>query len=108
MQTLIVFDIGNDKLRTHIENACLDYGMQRTQFSLFQGELDAQRRRKLAAKLRALVDKHAEQENNKQKEQSLVIHCFALCSADFKDALEINRQKNTPAAPVIPPVCVIL
>ncbi|MCK5860993.1 MAG: CRISPR-associated endonuclease Cas2 [Candidatus Hydrogenedentes bacterium] len=108
MQTLVVFDIGDNKLRTRIENACMDCGMQRTQFSLFQGELTATRRKKLAKKVENLVNAHTEKESKKQIQQALLIHFFALCSTDFKNTIQINRSATGTVPPIRPPAVVIL
>lgn len=39
MQTLLIYDIPDDRARTKIADVCLDYGLLRIQFSAFLGEL---------------------------------------------------------------------
>src|SRR5919199_5505745 len=39
MQTLVIYDIPDDRVRTRIADVCLDYGLLRIQFSAFLGEL---------------------------------------------------------------------
>ncbi len=39
MQTLVIYDIPDDRARTRIADVCLDYGLLRIQFSAFMGEL---------------------------------------------------------------------
>ncbi len=39
MQTLLIYDIPDDRARTKIADVCLDYGLQRIQYSAFMGEL---------------------------------------------------------------------
>lgn len=39
MQTLLIYDIPDDRARTKIADVCLDYGLLRIQFSAFMGEL---------------------------------------------------------------------
>ena len=39
MQTLIVYDIPNDRIRGKIADVCLDYGLDRIQWSAFLGDL---------------------------------------------------------------------
>jgi CRISPR-associated protein Cas2 len=39
MQTLLIYDIPDDRARTRIADACLDYGLLRVQYSAFMGEL---------------------------------------------------------------------
>lgn len=52
---LVVYDIVNDRVRTRISDACLDFGLERFQFSAFSGHLDATRRRELFLKLKELL-----------------------------------------------------
>ncbi len=39
MQTLVIYDIPDDRARTRIADACLDYGLARIQYSAFMGDL---------------------------------------------------------------------
>jgi CRISPR-associated protein Cas2 len=39
MQTLLIYDIPDDRARTKIADVCLDYGLQRIQYSAFMGKL---------------------------------------------------------------------
>ena len=39
MQTLLIYDIPDDRARTRIADACLDYGLLRVQYSAFMGDL---------------------------------------------------------------------
>lgn len=52
---LVVYDIVNDRVRTRISDVCLDFGLERFQFSAFSGHLDATRRRELFLKLKELL-----------------------------------------------------
>lgn len=52
---LVVYDIVNDRVRTRISDACLDFGLERFQFSAFSGHLDATKRRELFLKLKELL-----------------------------------------------------
>ena len=52
MHTLVVYDIEDDKCRTRISNACLDFGLQRFQKSCFWGKLNTNRRKELFHKLK--------------------------------------------------------
>lgn len=49
--TLVVYDIGDDRVRGRVANACKDYGLERVQYSAFCGALDASRRGELTARL---------------------------------------------------------
>lgn len=52
---LVVYDIVSDRVRTRISDACLDFGLERFQFSAFSGYLDATKRRELFLKLKELL-----------------------------------------------------
>lgn len=52
LQTYIVYDIPNDRIRYRIANACKDYGLERIQFSAFSGLLNANKREELFLRLR--------------------------------------------------------
>lgn len=39
MRCLLLYDITNDRIRTKIADACLDYGLDRVQYSVFAGDL---------------------------------------------------------------------
>ena len=37
---VLIYDIENDRLRTRVAGICLDYGLERIQFSAFFGKLN--------------------------------------------------------------------
>lgn len=47
MQCLIIYDISHDGTREKVANACLDYGLQRIQYSAFIGNLSRANQRAL-------------------------------------------------------------
>jgi len=49
--TFVVYDIGDDRVRVRVANACKDYGLERIQYSAFCGPLEAARRSELFARL---------------------------------------------------------
>lgn len=57
---LVVYDIVNDRVRTRISDACLDFGLERFQFSAFSGHLDVTKRRELFLRLKELLGQTAE------------------------------------------------
>jgi CRISPR-associated protein Cas2 len=59
MRCLVIYDIPDDRLRTKVADACLDYGLLRVQWSAFVGELNQTYQRELLLKLRSLVGKKA-------------------------------------------------
>jgi CRISPR-associated protein Cas2 len=54
-QILLVYDIENDRARTKVADACLDYGLDRIQFSAFAGILSTNHQQELMLKIRAIL-----------------------------------------------------
>lgn len=52
MQTLVIYDIPDDRTRIRVAEACKDYGLQRLQYSAFIGNLNHNRRQELIQRLR--------------------------------------------------------
>lgn len=59
MRYLLIYDISHDSTRVKVADACLDYGLERIQFSAFQGELNHTHQRELWQKIKRRVGKHA-------------------------------------------------
>lgn len=47
MQCLLIYDIPHDGTRQKVADACLDYGLQRVQYSAFVGDLSRTHQRAL-------------------------------------------------------------
>ena len=88
MQTLVVYDIPSDKLRTKIADICLDYGLERIQFSVFFGTISDNRREELTMKLSKRLGK-----------QEGGIQIFVICEKD----LRVRRQLGNPPHDASPP-----
>ena len=52
MQTLLIYDIPDDRARTRIADVCLDYGLHRIQYSAFLGELSRTHQEELLLKIK--------------------------------------------------------
>lgn len=48
---VLIYDIEDDRLRTRTADICLDYGLERIQFSAFFGKLNRNRRQELSLRL---------------------------------------------------------
>jgi len=55
MHVLLIYDIESDGRRTKIADACLDYGLDRIQYSAFTGELSRTHQEELMLKIGALL-----------------------------------------------------
>ncbi len=59
VQTYVIYDIQDDRVRYRIANACKDYGLERIQFSAFTGPLNANKREELFLRLCRELGEHA-------------------------------------------------
>lgn len=74
VSVVLIYDIENDRLRTRAADICMDYGLERIQFSAFFGKLNRNRRQELALRLQdELGDEPAR------------IRIIPVCEQDLKD-----------------------
>ena len=52
MQCLLIYDITSDRARQKVADACLDYGLQRLQYSAFCGDLTRTHQRALFTEIK--------------------------------------------------------
>lgn len=55
MRVLLIYDIVHDRQRTKVAEACLDYGLDRIQYSAFAGSLVRTYQEELMLKIKAIV-----------------------------------------------------
>lgn len=79
---VLIYDIENDRLRTRASDICLDYGLERIQFSAFFGKLNRNRRQELALKLRSEMG-----------DESARIRIIPVCEDDLKDAWVFDQYR---------------
>ena len=73
MKCLLIYDIPNDGVRTKIADFCLDYGLDRVQYSAFMGDLSANHQEELMAKIAKRLGKAAGK-----------IDLFPICKQDWR------------------------
>ena len=78
MKCLLIYDIPDDRARTKIADFCLDYGLDRVQFSAFMGELSANHQEELMLKLGKRLGKKPGK-----------IDLFPICSAAWRGRISI-------------------
>ncbi|HID84791.1 MAG TPA: CRISPR-associated endonuclease Cas2 [Anaerolineales bacterium] len=57
MHCLLVYDIPDDRIRIKVADFCLDYGLDRIQYSAFVGRLSRNHMEELMQKIRAKIGK---------------------------------------------------
>ena len=55
MHLLLIYDISNDRVRTRVASACEDYGLDRTQYSSFVGNLERTHQEELMLRIQELL-----------------------------------------------------
>jgi CRISPR-associated protein Cas2 len=78
--TLVVYDIEEDRVRNKIADICLDYGLERFQYSAFMGRLTRNMREQLFLKLSSILARRVGK-----------ILVLPVCEKDLKGIL---RQEN--------------
>lgn len=76
MQCLVVYDIPDDRVRTKVADICLDYGLERIQYSAFLGNLQRTHQEELLLKVKKRLGK---QPGN--------VQIFPLCEKDWRARL---------------------
>ncbi len=81
MKCLLVYDISHDRTRTKIADFCLDYGLDRIQYSAFLGDLAPTHQEELMLK----IDERLGDRTGK-------IQLFPICGRDWEQRLEIIQE----------------
>jgi len=82
MNVLLVYDITDDRVRTKVADTCLDYGLDRIQFSAFVGRLSRNNQEELVMRLERLL---------KKGEGGGKIQLIPICAKDWEARLEVER-----------------
>lgn len=80
---ILIYDIENDRLRSRASDICLDYGLERIQFSAFFGKLNRNRRQELALRLQREIS-----------DESARIRIIPVCEQDLKDMWILDQYRR--------------
>jgi len=80
---VLIYDIEDDRLRSRVADVCLDYGLERIQFSAFFGKLNRNRRQELALRLR-----------NELGDESGRVRIIPVCEEDLKDMWVLDQYRR--------------
>lgn len=72
MQCLVVYDIVDDGKRGKVADACLDYGLDRIQYSAFLGDLRGTHQNELMRRIERILGKSAGN-----------VQLFPICETDW-------------------------
>ena len=84
--TLLVYDIPDDRKRGKVADACLDYGLDRIQFSAFLGSLLSTHQQELMLKVKKILGKKPGN-----------IQLFSICADDWAKRKVIEQKEKEPA-----------
>jgi CRISPR-associated protein Cas2 len=89
MLCLVMYDVPENKIRVKVADTCLDYGLQRVQFSAFAGNLSRNRQEEMMLKIRRRVGKHdanvrlfAINERDARLQKEVIVNGYALGQRD--------------------------
>lgn len=55
MHLMVIYDIRSDRVRRRVADACLDFGLERLQYSVFVGRIDPSWRPELQRRLESIA-----------------------------------------------------
>jgi len=79
---VLIYDIENDRIRTRASEVCLNYGLERIQFSAFFGKLNRNRRQELSLRLQRELGNHSGR-----------IRIIPVCEQDLKDMWVLDQYR---------------
>jgi CRISPR-associated protein Cas2 len=83
MKVLLVYDISNDRIRGKVADFCLDYGLDRIQYSAFMGQLNRTHQEELMLKIEERLGDHAGK-----------IQLYPICDKDWRARIEIIQEED--------------
>jgi len=89
LRCLVVYDIPDNRVRAKVADICLDYGLERIQYSAFFGELARSHQEELLMKVKKKAGK-----------KEINVQVFPICEKDLEKRLEwIQEGKESKASP---------
>lgn len=80
---ILVYDISNDSIRTRVAEACLDYGLDRIQYSAFLGKMARTHQEELMLRVKNILGKGAGN-----------VQLFPLCATDWAERRVIEQEEQ--------------
>lgn len=81
MQVLLIYDIEHDGTRSKIADLCLDYGLDRVQYSSFEGSLRRTHQEELMLKIKKKLGKRAGD-----------VRLIPICEKDWANRLLVKNE----------------
>ncbi len=80
MRCLLIYDIPDDRVRTKVADFCLDYGLDRIQYSAFVGRLSPNHQEELMLRIRQRIGKAPAR-----------VLLIPICKLDWRKRLEFEQ-----------------
>ncbi len=84
MRCLLIYDISDDKTRAKVADACLDYGLDRVQYSAFQGRLSRNLQEELFLKITAIIGR-----------ESCHVQLLPICATDWANGRVLDQPMES-------------
>jgi CRISPR-associated protein Cas2 len=84
----LIYDIPNDGARNKVADLCLDYGLERIQYSAFEGELKRTHQEELVMRIKKRLGKQAGD-----------VRLVPICEKDWAARLEVMNESANPQVP---------
>jgi len=84
MKVLLIYDIEHDGTRAKIADLCLDYGLDRVQYSSFEGELRRTYQEELMLKIKKKLGKRPGD-----------VRLIPICDKDWANRLVVKNEAAT-------------
>ncbi len=81
MKVILIYDIVHDGTRQKIADLCLDYGLDRIQYSAFEGVLKRTHQEELMMKIRKKLGK-----------RTCDIRLIPICDKDWRNRFQIKNE----------------
>jgi CRISPR-associated protein Cas2 len=87
MHCLVVYDISDDRKRAKVADVCLDYGLDRIQYSAFVGRLLPTHQEELMLRVQKVLGKKPGN-----------VQLYPLCAEDWEKRKVIVQEATSPDA----------
>jgi CRISPR-associated protein Cas2 len=86
MKIILIYDISHDNTRNKIADLCLDYGLDRVQYSSFEGQLRRTHQEELMLKIKKKLGRRAGD-----------VRLIPICEKDWASRLHLRNEAAGPA-----------
>ena len=80
---VLIYDVEEDRIRARVADICLDYGLERIQYSAFFGRLNRNRRQELCLRVQAEIG-----------DESARVRVIPVCEDDLKDMWIFDQYRR--------------